>query len=427
MFRNMMNDLMEWQETVPETFFLLKGAKSVGKTWMIRDFATACYQSFEVLSLNKNTRLASLFVERAEAQEVEQEIQRLTKRELSYETLLIFDDLHCSPLSLPGICKYFLECGKRPIVAIASWVGIMPFEKKIEEFITVRTLMPMSFEEFLIANKAQEVCRYIEKQKVEVLPDHIKYKVLEYLNHFYLVGGMPEAVLSFVQNRDYKKVDKILEKLIHKEREYIWDSAPRVLRKKVMEIWESIPNQLTKENRKFMYHYVNPKARAREYESAVAWLVDSGLVRKVKRVKAGVSPLLEQVDEKSFELFQLDHGLLRVWNRVSSEIYKLDNAMYDKLSGVLVEQMVLAELTLNSNVQELYFWISGATAKIDFVFEDEEEIIPVVVQANVRTKSQNLKVFHKKYDNRMAIRISLESLNFKKGILNIPLYGLWNF
>ena len=196
---------------------------------------------------------------------------------------------------------------------------------------------------------------------------------------------------------------------------------------KVLKIWDSIPAQLTKDNRKFMYGYVDDKARAREYESATNWLVDNGLLRRVFKVEKGLVPLKEHIDKKSFELYHLDHGLLRQMKGLNGSKLLARTNLFDAMEGALVEQMVLAELTLNANVKELYFWISGATARIDFLFEDDGEVIPVDVQSTIRTKAQSIKVFQQKYNNRMAIRISLGELNFSKGVLNIPLYGLWSF
>ena len=194
-----------------------------------------------------------------------------------------------------------------------------------------------------------------------------------------------------------------------------------------MKVWDSLPVQLEKPNRKFMYGYVDEKARAREYAGAVKWLADAGLVRQIFRVSKGLAPLTAYEDQKAFELYHLDHGLLRVMCGVWMEDLEHRTDVYEVLGGVLTEQYTVAELTMNQNVHHLYFWISGATARVDFVFEDDGEVIPVDVQSKVRSKAQSLKVFYKNYNNRMAIRISLDDLNFSKGILNIPLYGLWNF
>lgn len=288
-------------------------------------------------------------------------------------------------------------------------------------------MYPMSFEEFLIANKAQELCKIIEQEKVDGLKEDIRPVILEYLKYFYITGGMPEVVQSFVKNRSMNQVDIIGHRNLQEMRDYVIKHAPKQLVKKILQVWDSVPAQLTKENKKFMYGAVDAKARAREYVAAVDWLIEAGYVRKVQKVTQGLSPLTDYLDLKSFELYYLDHGLLRNVSGITAKEAENDEAIFDAMHGILSEQLVLAELTLNSNVQELYFWTSEATARIDFVFEDDGEIIPVDVQTTIRKKAQNLKVFHQKYGNRMWIRISLEALSFHKGNLNVPIYGLWNF
>lgn len=296
-----------------------------------------------------------------------------------------------------------------------------------EEELYALMLYPMTFEEFLTANKAQDLCKHIEKQKLEPVDASIIRQITEYLKIFYITGGMPIVVLDYIKNHDLNRVDAILKALLNRSKEYIDRYVPNGMAVKVDKIWNSIPVQMEKDNRKFMYQYVDEKARAREYEKSVNWLVETGLVRKVNRIREGISPLVMQVDEKSFELYHLDHGLLRIMCGISWNQIKSGDESLEDINGALLEQFVLSELTMNKTVEQLYFWISGATARVDFVFEDDGEVVPVDVQSRIRRKAQSIKVFHNKYSNRMAIRISLDELSFSKGVLNIPLYGLWNF
>ena len=243
---------------------------------------------------------------------------------------------------------------------------------------------------------------------------------------YYITGGMPVVVSEYIKSQDLERIDGVLKEVLRQSEKYVETSVPKGLAYKVNKIWQSIPAQMEKDNRKFMYQQVDEKARAREYENAVRWLVNTGLVRKVNRIRHGVAPLSKQVDEKSFELYFLDHGLLRIMCGISQKQVSKKHTL-DELNGALLEQLVLSELTMNKTVGTLYFWISGATARVDFVFEDDGEIVPVDVQSKIRPKAQSVKVFHSKYSNRMAIRISMDRLSFAKGVLNIPIYGLWNF
>ena len=193
-----------------------------------------------------------------------------------------------------------------------------------------------------------------------------------------------------------------------------------------MLIWNSIPVQLTKENKKFMYGYVDPKARAREYESSVDHLVRIGVVRQVYRIRHGVLPLAEQVDEKSFEIYHLDHGLLRIMAGIHYNDIDKTNIV-DMMDGMIAEQYALEELYANKNIGKLFFWISSATAKVDFVYEGDGEVVPVDVQTEPHTKAQSSKVFKQRYDNATSIRISTDDMYMNNGLLNVPLYGIWNF
>jgi predicted AAA+ superfamily ATPase len=326
-----------------------------------------------------------------------------------------------------GIMEYISTKPGYYFCMIASYMGSLIGEDEYLDSLEVINLMPLTFEEFLIANKAQNLCKYIEKQRVTQVDEVIIQRIIDYLKVFFVVGGMPEIVAEYIKSNDIQGIDKLQKGQLIKYRGYISKKAPKNILEKVLKIWDSIPAQLTKDNRKFMYGYVDEKARAREYESATNWLVDNGLLRRVFKVEKGLVPLKEHIDKKSFELYHLDHGLLRQMKGLNGSKLLARTNLFDAMEGALVEQMVLAELTLNANVKELYFWISGATARIDFLFEDDGEVIPVDVQSTIRTKAQSIKVFQQKYNNRMAIRISLGELNFSKGVLNIPLYGLWNF
>lgn len=431
MYRNMVNDLAEWKEQPERELMLLKGARGVGKTWCVMDFARAFFERVIHIDFGKDSILRELFMVPNRPEFIDEQLKILTDIDLQTvnpeELLIVFDEVQVEEDLFAGVMQYARQRKRFSIILIASWVGMLPAENLVAEEIIVKTMYPMTFEEFLIANKAQELCRIIEQEKVNGLQNDLRPMILEYLKYFYITGGMPEVVQEFVRNRDMNHVDMIQHRILQELRDGILRYAPKQLVKKILQVWDSVPMQLTKENKKFMYGVIDPKARAREYVGAVAWLVNAGYVRKVQKVSAGIYPLEEQIDHRSFELYYLDHGLLRNIAGIVAREAEVDDQIFNELNGILSEQLVLAELTLNANVKELYFWTSEATARIDFIFEDDGEVIPVDVQSTIRTKAQNLKVFHQKYNNRMSIRISLESLGFHKGRLNVPLYGLWNF
>ena len=431
MYRNMVNTLAAWSEDPEKKMLLLKGPLHVGKSWCVMDFAEAFYKKTLHIEFDRDAVLRELFMTAHTPEFIEEQLELLAGvsfRDYSAnELLLVFDEVQVEEDLFAGVMQYIRQRRGRSVILIASWMGSLPAENLVAEELQVEYMYPMSFEEFLIANKAQELCKIIEQEKVDGLKEDIRPVILEYLKYFYITGGMPEVVQSFVKNRSMNQVDIIGHRNLQEMRDYVIKHAPKQLVKKILQVWDSVPAQLTKENKKFMYGAVDAKARAREYVAAVDWLIEAGYVRKVQKVTQGLSPLTDYLDLKSFELYYLDHGLLRNVSGITAKEAENDEAIFDAMHGILSEQLVLAELTLNSNVQELYFWTSEATARIDFVFEDDGEIIPVDVQTTIRKKAQNLKVFHQKYGNRMWIRISLEALSFHKGNLNVPINGLWNF
>jgi len=430
MYRIIMNDLMEWYENAQDQILLLKGAKGVGKSWTMIDFGQGFFKQILYVDFEKDEEVYNLFKQGKRAR-VEKLVAALCiycdRRYEENNTIFVFDEAHLCPKAVEAIISIKQQRPELPICIIASTMGSIVHEWEYQELFHVLVLYPMTFEEFLTANKAQDLCRQIEKQKMEPVDEGITEQITEYLKAFYITGGMPIVVLDYINHKDMNRVDAILKALLIRCNEHIEKQVPKALSEKVNRIWSSIPAQMEKENRKFMYQYVDEKARAREYEKAVNWLVDTGLVRKVNRVKDGIAPLAEQIDDKSFELYHLDHGLLRIMCGISHGEMDLQEDLLEDVNGALLEQFVLAELTMNKTVKNLYFWISGATARVDFVFEDDGEVVPVDVQSKLRRRAQSIKVFHNRYNNRMAIRISLDKLSFSKGILNIPLYGLWNF
>jgi len=430
MYRIIMNDLMEWYENAQDRVLLLKGAKGVGKTWTMIDIGQGFYKKLIYNDFEKDEEAYPLFKQgtRVKAEKLIAALCMYCDQTFEEgQTLFVFDEVHLYPKAVEAVMSLKQQRPELPVCLIASTVGGIVHEAEYENNFYQLQLYPMTFEEFLTANKAQDLCKSIENQKMQPVEPEVIEEITEYLKIFYITGGMPIVVLDYVKNHDLNRVDAILKALLNKCSEHIERYVPKTCALKVNKIWNSIPVQMEKENRKFMYQYVDEKARAREYEKSVNWLVDTGLVRKVNRIRDGISPLPLQVDDKSFELYHLDHGLLRIMCGIPHTQMKTGDSAMEDVNGALLEQFVLSELTMNSTVDKLYFWISGATARVDFVFEDDGEVVPVDVQSRIRRKAQSIKVFNSKYKNHMAIRISLDELGFSKGILNIPLYGLWNF
>ena len=421
-----MNDLATWYETGNNKIAVVRGGKFVGKTWAVTDFAMGFFEDHIIVDMNKQTDFAAYASKERRPEKLHAKLTTSLDKYDFKGKLLIFDNAeNCSGLlqNLVQYAKYNTEC---KICVVATVCGPMLGEEECADDICVYELMPMCFDEFLKAGKGRKLCAFIENQKLTAMPDEVRESVQTMLEAFFVTGGMPEAVDEYYKTGDFRRVDVILKSILDRMTDYLINSTPKRYLSKVMAIWKSIPTQLTKENKKFMYGYVDSKARAREYEASVDQIVRMGVVRQVFRVRNGVLPLTDQRDDKSFELYHLDHGLLRMMAGILVQDIDTDNVL-DMMDGVIAEQYAMAELYMNKSVGDLYFWISSATAKVDFVYEGDGEVIPVDVQTSPHTKAQSSRVFRQRYNNKTSVRISTDDMFVDKGLVNIPLYGIWCF
>ena len=426
MFRNIMNDLAAWYETGADKVAVVRGGKSVGKTWAVADFAMGFFKDHIIIDMCKYPDFAAYAAKERRPEKIHAKLTTSLDKYDFKDKLLIFDNAQgCEGLlqNLVGYSSYNRECR---ICIIATSGGPVPGEEECRDNISVYEMMPMTFVEFLKAGKGRKLCSFIENNKLSPMPDEVRDSVQSMLEVFFVTGGMPEAVEEYYKTGDLKRVDVVLKSILDRMVGYLINSTPKRYLAKVLAIWNSIPAQLTKENKKFMYGYVDPKARAREYEASVDQIVRMGVVRQVYRVRNGVLPLVKQKDDKSFELYHLDHGLLRVMAGLLVQDIDRESVL-DMMDGVIAEQYALSELYMNKSVGDLYFWISSATAKVDFVYEGDGEVIPVDVQTSPHTKAQSSRVFKQRYDNQTSVRISTDDMFVDKGLVNIPLYGIWCF
>jgi hypothetical protein len=426
MFRNIMNNLATWYEVGENRAALIRGGKFVGKTWAAIDFATGFFDEYILIDLNDYAEFSQYISKERKSEKLHAKLTTTLDKYDFAGKLLIFDNIQVCPMAVTNLAAYAKFMSQCRICMIATATCALPGEEECKGDIDVYEMVPMTFDEFLKAGKGRKLCKYIENQRLSSIPDEVRASIDTMLDAFIITGGMPEAVNAYYKTEDYAEVDKVLKSILDRISEYIIRVTPKRMLTKVMLIWNSIPAQLTKDNKKFMYGYVDPKARAREYEASVNFLVSTGTVRQIYRIKHGIVPLSEQRDEKSFELYHLDHGLLRIMAGIHYTDIDMDNVL-DTLDGMLAEQYALAELYSNRNVGTLYFWISSATAKVDFVYESEGEIIPVDVQTDPHTKAQSVKVFKQRYNNSTSIRISTDDMYVNSGLVNVPLYGIWNF
>lgn len=374
--------------------------------------------------------MLSLFEASIEPHRIIEYLSAINHKKIEPEkTLIIFDEIQEVPRALTSL-KYFAEQAPEYAICCAgSLLGVflhedVSFPVGKVEFLQ---LQPLNFEEFLVANGENGLVDVIKKNEMETVPDIISEKLKDYLKKYFVVGGMPRAVKTWIEEKDFEKVENVQKGIIEAyERDFSKHTDSNTATK-IQYVWRSLPSQLAKENKKFVYGVVKEGARAREYEIAINWLKDAGLIRVVNRVKCGNKlPLKAYEDLKSFKIYLLDVGLLRVLCELPYEIIVDNESIFKEFSGLLTEQFVLQELNNLSKVNTIYYWTNEFQSEVDFVFGYKALIIPAEAKAGINVKAKSLRNFINEYNSKYALRFSLQNLSKDSVILNIPLYLMWN-
>lgn len=428
MYRNLLENLKEWKDKKGRPPLILRGARQVGKTWLLIEFAKTCFEDMLYINFENMPNLNELFEGSIEPQRIIDMLGALNGKKIVPEkTLLIFDEVQENPRALTAL-KYFAEnAPEYPICCAGSLLGVAlhkgtSFPVGKVEFLT---LQPLTFQEFLEANKEQELIKFIEKTDHMPFSQPLVNKLIDYLKLYFVIGGMPAVVNTWLEYRDFAKVEEKQQAILDTYQQDFSKHAPSAIVPKLRYLWNSVPSQLAKESKKFIYGLVKKGARTREYENALLWLLDSGFIRKVGRITKGALPLKAYEDLKAFKLYHLDIGLLRAMSELSPKAITESVRVFEEFKGALTEQYVLQELS-SMNFKSIYYWTSVATAEVDFVFSDGLTIFPLEVKAGENLQARSLRVFREKYDAKFAIRTSLSNLRMDEGLLNIPLYAFFN-
>ncbi len=451
MFRQVINDFASWYEEPRRKLLYVKGALGVGKTWAIKDFATGFFASFVYINLCDNPDICSLLTLNNLDKDLVKKIQSndfpldlpdikpildaqvtlvdklLSERypDTDFEkAMLIFDDAESFSISDCLMHNFKKLHPGYSISVVASTMEITPYQYHYKDIFEIIRMRPMSFEEYLIAQKAHPLIAAINNNKSVPLNPFEEKAILNYLRDYLLIGGMPGIVNEYIKTKNYSRIRSMQNEIIKKYETIIYKKLSSSMSQRCRRIWKSIPSQLERDNKKFMYKYTEQNARAREYSEATQVLCNLGFARKLPRLTAAILPLEEHADYKSFELFLVDHGLLRaMYNLPISEELAVADILQEK-NGAIAEQYCFQELS--GKLGYLYYWISGATARVPFVYESDHSAIPVDIQLVPRTKAQNVKVFAKKNEGiDISLKISLEQVALKKDVLNVPAYSLW--
>jgi predicted AAA+ superfamily ATPase len=424
--RERLDDLIRWKESPHRKPLLVRGARQVGKTWLIKEFGRVAYPHCVLVNFEDAPRLKSLFTDDFDIDRILRVLQIEFKTKIvPKDTLVVFDEIQAVPRAITSL-KYF--CEKAPeihLVAAGSLLGVslhehVSFPVGKVDFLE---LGPMSFLEYLHAAG--------EGPLVEMLKDHdwpaithFKARLTEHLKHYLFIGGMPEAVSTYAENRDFEEVRRIQLRLLDAYEIDFSKYAPTAWVPRIRRIWGGIPSQLAKENRKFLYGALKQGGRAKEFELAIQWLLDCGLAFKCPRVEKPGMPLAAYQDLEAFKLFLVDVGLLAAKTGLDSRTLIEGNRIFEEFKGALMEQYVLQELR-HLPADSIGYWTNQkSTAEVDFVLQTEGRVIPIEVKAGESLQAKSFKFFCEKYRPEMAVRTSLSDYREEPWMTNIPLFAI---
>lgn len=421
--RDLLEELIVWKSKRKRKPLILQGARQVGKSWLLKKFGEVAFDNYVIVNVDKESEIRDIFTRTKDPVRIVEQISLIKgKPVLPEQTLLIFDEIQDSDEVLNTL-KYFKEDAPEYAVACAGSLLGVAMRKKHKSFpvgmVDFKTLYPLSFTEFLNAvdERLANIVRTWKRE--EPLPEIIHDQLQEKLKVYLIVGGMPEAVVDWVETKDMQEVEETLDNIL---RAYPLDfskyaTPAEIIR--IQQVWDSMQRQLAKNNKKFKYSEVNKGARAREYETAVDWLCRAGLLHKVHCTETVRMPLNAYKDEAVFKLYLNDVGLLRRIFNLSATTLMKENRLFTEFKGIISENHVLLSL-LRQDFKPLY-WSSGNQAEIEFVIENENSIIPIEVKSKESVKARSLSEFRKKFDPEVAVRLSLRNLQCRAGFLDLPL------
>lgn len=426
MDRREIRQLLAWKNSENRKPLLIRGARQVGKTWLMKAFGKEEYEQCVYINFESNRRLGTIFETDFDIKRIILALQIETGIIINPEnTLIILDEIQEAQGALTSL-KYFHEnAPEYHIISAGSLLGVAlnrqtSFPVGKVEFLD---LHPLSFVEFLQALGEGPLLQLLESQDW-ILIKTFKTKYIQLLKQYYYVGGMPEAVLSFSKNTDFDKVRDIQKRILESYEQDFSKHAPREIVPRIRMLWQSIPAQLAKENKKFIYGIIKEGARAKEYELAMSWLIDCGLIYKVNRITKPAIPLKAYEDFGAFKLFIVDIGLLGAMVNMDVKTLLEGNVLFEEFKGALTEQFVMQQLITFKEISTYYWSAEKATAEIDFLIQFSGKIIPVEVKAEENLKAKSLKVFYEKYSPALTIRTSMSDFRKEEWLVNLPLYAL---
>lgn len=426
MYRIAIEKLLKWKESSHRKPLIIEGARQVGKTWLMKEFGRQAYKDTVYINFDSNSQMAELFAYDLNVERLIMGLELYAGRKIDPDNcLLIFDEVQEVPKALTSL-KYFCEDAPQyHIVCAGSFLGIalhqgtsFPVGK-----VNFLKLCPLSFREFLMATGKEQFAQLIDSQDFQMITS-FKRAYIEALKQYYFVGGMPEAVQSFVENKDFSEVKQIQKRILEAYEQDFSKHAPYEIVPKIRMVWNSIPSQLSKENKKFIYGLIREGARAKEYEIAIMWLSDCGLIHKVSRVNSAGIPLRAYQDLKAFKLFMVDVGLFGCMSGLNQSVLLEGNKLFIEFKGALTEQYACQQLKTISDLGVYYYTNDRGSCEVDFIVDTGERIIPVEVKAETNLKAKSLKTYREKFEPEVSVRCSMEDYKKEEWLVNLPLYAI---
>ena len=426
MYRIAIEKLLKWKQNKRRKPLIIEGARQVGKTWLMKEFGRQAYADTVYINFDSNSRMAELFASDLDTDRLIMGLELYAGRKIDpNNALLIFDEVQEVPRALASL-KYFYENAPQyHIVCAGSLLGIAlhqgtSFPVGKVDFLK---LYPLSFKEFLMATYKERFAELLDKQDFDMVT-RFKQTYIDALKYYYFVGGMPEAVQSFAENKDFNEVREIQKRILAAYEQDFSKHAPNEIVPRLRMLWNSIPSQLAKENKKFIYGLVREGARAKEYETAIMWLSDCGLVHKVSRVNAAGIPLRAYEDLKAFKLFVVDVGLLGCMAGLRQRTLLDGNDLLVEFKGALTEQYVCQQLKTIEGLDVYYYTNDRGSCEVDFVVDTGEQIVPIEVKAEVNLRAKSLKTYQEKFSPEISVRTSMSDYKKEEWLVNLPLYAI---
>ena len=423
MYRKIMQNLINWKNDKNRKPLILRGARQVGKTYIIKQFGEENYDGVAYFNFDHDTELYQLFENTKDPQRILEQLSFIYgKSIIPGKTLIVFDEIQECPNALNSLKYFEEEANEYHVICAGSLLGIRlshtSFPVGKVDFLD---MYPMTFSEFLMADNCENLIEYMNSiTKIENIPEVFFNRLSEKLKAYFIIGGMPEAVNSWTKEKNLEEVNKIQKNILIAYESDFSKHTTNIEANKISIIWNSIPSQISKENKKFLYQVAKDGARAREYEGAVNWLRDANIVYKIYNITKPSIPIKSYNDLSAFKLFVNDIGLLRKMTDLDSKIIIEGNKLFEEFKGALTENYVAQALTsLGFNP---YYFSFDNRYEIDFIIQNKNEIIPIEVKSSENVNNTSLKVYNEKNKPKIRVRFSMKNLAKDDNLINIPLF-----